>query len=94
MYCDFCKCHMCQTGEVQYYNCDGELVNLETIPVLYHAQTVDGKWICETCYTYDLCAKNNSDPCKGLCKEYKCNHRPILINNEWTFWTYHTIKND
>jgi hypothetical protein len=31
-----------------------------------------------------------SDPCDGLCGQYKCEHRPKLMS-EWTFWTYHPV---
>lgn len=94
MYCDFCKCHMCQTGQVSYVTFDeaGQETPAKTDihDVLYHTQTVDGKWICRTCYAYDLCANAGSDPCYGLCGERKCDHRPKLVNNEWTFWTWRT----
>jgi len=56
---------------------------------LLHAQCEDGRWICDTCYTYELCVDAGSDPCEGLCGQNKCEHRPKLVTGEWTFWTYH-----
>ncbi len=83
---------MCQTGQVSYVTLDNseQETAVETYGVLYHTQTIDGRWICETCYTYDMCAHNHSDPCEGLCGERKCDHRPKLVNNEYTFWTWRT----
>jgi hypothetical protein len=89
-YCDFCSCSMCQTGCSETCLADGSDVRIGEFPVL-HTQTVDGRWICSTCYTYDCCANAKSDPCKGLCGEKKCEHRPKLVNGEWTFWTYQII---
>lgn len=43
----------------------------------YHAPTVDGKWICDVCFDYDVCTSGpnrNSSPCD----EVDCGHRPIL----------------
>jgi hypothetical protein len=82
---------MCQTGQTHYVAIDGSIDEPDGVMrVLFHTQTIDGHWICETCYTYDVCARNKSDPCEGLCGEFKCDHRPKLINNEWTFWTWRT----
>lgn len=79
-----------------YGSCDRKegLWVFKVVPVmpLWHAQTEDGRWICETCYAYDLCVIAKSDPCSGLCGENKCGHRPKLIS-EWTFWTYHMLVN-
>jgi len=68
MYCDFCDCTDCQNG----------------LPNLNHAQTEDGKWICDVCYDYEVCQKDSARKGKGPClnEEYAlCTHRPKLITN-------------
>ena len=65
MYCDFCDCKDCQNGT--------EMIS--------HAQTASGNWICDVCYTYEVCLDAKTDKCeKAPCSanEY-CKHRPILI---------------
>jgi hypothetical protein len=86
MYCDFCSCEMCKTGIESVFIYHGDDL---TCISLYHTQCEDGRWICSTCYVYECCVDAGSDPCSGLCGEYKCKHRPKLANGEWTFWTYH-----
>jgi hypothetical protein len=91
MYCDFCSCEMCKTGIESvfiYHGDDPVCISLAASPV-NHTQCEDGRWICSTCYIYECCVEAGSDPCSGLCGEYKCEHRPKLVNKEWTFWTYH-----
>ena len=88
MYCDFCKCSMCKSGEVKCFDGDGNEVSSDGL-TLRHTQCEDGRWICDTCYYYECCVDAGSDPCSGLCGEYKCEHRPKLVNEEWTFWKYH-----
>lgn len=39
MFCDFCKCGDCQNGRED----------------LSHAQTEDGRWICDVCWRYEVC---------------------------------------
>lgn len=70
-FCDFCTCENCKTGIIT-----------NTIK-LSHAQCNDGRWICDVCYSYDLCTaagpnRNNDGPCKSK----DCIHRPKLIG-EW-----------
>jgi len=71
-YCDFCSCKVCQHGDF----------------ISEHAQTEDGRWICDTCYTYDLCiiAFRAQGLCRGPCGDHEgdppCTHRPKLAT-EW-----------
>jgi hypothetical protein len=81
MYCDFCACNMCKTG----HDTDG---------IVLHTQCTDGKWICDVCYHYECCVDAKHDPCTGICGEYKCEHRPKLVNGEWTFWKYQDISSE
>lgn len=62
-YCDFCTCRDCQFG-TKY---------------LSHAQTSDGRWICDVCYTYDLCTSGPTRNKNGPCEDKNCHHRPKLI---------------
>jgi len=66
-FCDYCDCEDCQNG-TEYIS---------------HAQTVDGKWICDVCYLYDLCTADG--PKRGAlpCENKDCVHRPKLVS-EWT----------
>jgi hypothetical protein len=62
-YCNYCSCDDCKYGWATTY--------------MKHAPTEDGKWICDVCYTYDVCP---SGPCedengKSIC----CEHRPKLV---------------
>lgn len=90
-YCDFCDCSMCQTGcsELCQFDGDKPTTTIKASVPVYHTQCKDGRWICDTCYFYECCVDAGSDPDKGLCGEKKCDHRPKLVNGEWTFWTYH-----
>ena len=66
-FCDFCDCNDCRYG-TKY---------------LSHAQTSDGKWICDVCYTYDLCTADGPNRnWSGPCKNKDCQHRPTLVG-EW-----------
>ena len=67
-FCDFCDCEDCRDGS----------------ELLYHASTTDNKWICDVCWTYDLCTSNNNPfgvdrnpdgPCPS---NVECRHRPRL----------------
>lgn len=63
MFCNFCDCTDCQNGT----------------KLLSHAETKDGKWICDICYYYDMCTNGPDradNPCSGPCK-----HRPVLIGH-------------
>lgn len=63
-YCSYCGCDDCINGS---YHAD-------------HALTENGNWICDICYTYDLCTKDGPDRNKnGPCKDKNCKHRPKLI---------------
>lgn len=65
-FCDFCKCEDCQAGT----------------PYLQHAQCEDGRWICDTCYNYELCIEAVRD----ICKEKDCGHRPKIVS-DWSDWS-------
>jgi len=86
MYCDFCSCHMCQTGieELFVYKADVLVKKTYVQSPVYHTQCVDGRWICDTCYHYECCVNAGYNPCK----DHNCEHRPKLVNGEWTFWTW------
>lgn len=61
-FCDFCDCDDCKNG-TKY---------------LTHAQTSDGKWICDVCYQYDVCVdqKRKNNDYSGPCENLDCAHRP------------------
>lgn len=63
-FCDFCSCDDCKRGQ----------------DYLSHAETVDGRFICDVCYLYDLCTRTESMPCESDL----CAHRPALKTGEWT----------
>lgn len=69
LFCNFCDCAMCKYGS------EGNV----------HAQTVQGTWICDTCFRYDVC----TSPLKpgysknGPCEDINCRHRPRLRTGEW-----------
>lgn len=74
-FCDFCPCQNCKHGD-EY---------------LSHCKTVDGKWICSICWTYDLCTSNDNPfgairskngPCPN---NQQCEHRPQLVGNWQAF---------
>lgn len=65
-YCGYCDCEDCAHG-TQY---------------LYHAKTADGRWICDVCYTYDLCTSGPQRNANGPCEDGPCPHRPLLMT-EW-----------
>lgn len=96
MYCDFCKCASCQTGCSEEFQGNGYnppiIIKPASSPIL-HTQCLDGRWICDTCYHYECCVDAGKNPCRGLCAEYKCNHRPKLANEEWTFWKFNLGEN-
>lgn len=66
-FCDYCKCEMCCTGV-------DDLGFKE-----HHAQTSDDKWICLTCYKYDICTAGENRSWSGPCDEMNCIHRPKII---------------
>jgi hypothetical protein len=69
-YCDFCECSDCKNGAKW----------------LTHAKTLDGKWICDICWRYDVCVteKRKSGLYEGPCEDLNrkpivnCSHRPKL----------------
>lgn len=72
-FCDFCECETCKDGESW----------------LSHAQTIDGRWICEVCYDYEVCLdataviingkkRSPNGPC-----DKPCEHRPKLTTGKW-----------
>ena len=64
-FCDYCSCDDCKYGS--YF--------------ISHAKTLDGKQICDVCYTYDLCTSGPNRNSNGPCKEKNCIHRPKLISD-------------
>lgn len=69
MFCDFCDCQGCQKG---------------IMPYDWHAQTSDGKWICDVCYQYEVCQtfpeRKGKGPCLGE-ERKNCTHRPKLVGD-------------
>jgi hypothetical protein len=63
-FCDFCSCAACKYG---WKDCK-----------MSHAPTVDGKWICNVCYSYDLCTSGPNRNYNGPCEDKTCQHRPKL----------------
>jgi len=64
-YCNYCPCADCKHGTKH----------------IRHAKTINGDWICDVCYTYEVCLDAGmSEPCPS---KIKCIHRPILIS-EWS----------
>ncbi len=75
VFCDFCDCEDCKTGQQDY---------------LTHAETDDGKHICNICYRYSVCVheKRKIGQLGGPCEDehdkvYDCGHRPKIVS-EWT----------
>jgi len=68
-FCDFCECERCKYG-------------IDELIELYHAECLDGRWICDICFLYDCCT---SDPVirRNPCEDHECEHRPKLKNKEW-----------
>lgn len=69
-YCDYCDCEDCVKG-TKY---------------IFHAQTSDGRWICDVCYTYDSCIRakrKNNEEARLPCDDKNCIHRPVLIS-DWS----------
>jgi hypothetical protein len=67
-FCDYCPCKDCVNGQHGKYK-------------LSHAQTLDGKWICDICYSYEVCLdgkKANNELVDGPCEDKNCKHRPKL----------------
>jgi len=65
MFCDFCPCQDCQEGRSD----------------LSHAQCEDGRWICDVCFTYDLCTSGPNRNPNGPCMEEECPHRPKIVSD-------------
>lgn len=61
-FCEYCPCDDCRKG----------------LKGMYHAQTADGRFVCEICFTYDLC-ENNEGKIIEPCKDSQCEHRPVLV---------------
>lgn len=68
-FCDFCDCKECEFG----YGPKKKI---------YHARTIDGRWICELCYNYDLCTADGPNRSSNPCTNRDCIHRPRLAS-EW-----------
>jgi len=82
-YCSFCTCSGCVTGFMGLVSQSNEDCGVMDFS---HAQCEDGRWICETCYAYEVCLEAGSaDPCDGECARNECVHRPKLVS-EWTSW--------
>jgi hypothetical protein len=69
VFCDFCPCEQCKTGEV--------------VIEVFHAQTVDGRWICDICWHYSACLSAPDRLPNGPCEDLECHHRPKLAG-PWT----------
>lgn len=63
-FCDFCDCEGCRSGLGWGFK-------------ITHAPTECGKWICDVCFTYDVC-KKGTNPVPGGCDGVECEHRPRL----------------
>jgi hypothetical protein len=83
-FCDFCTCHGCVSGALSWF----------------HAQTEDGRWICDVCYEYTMCirAKHKEGIHDGPCDDYQCGHRPKLVTGWVLFkvpgsprWAYRSL---
>lgn len=66
-FCDFCTCDNCTNGAKD----------------LFHAETTDGRWICDVCFAYDQCTSDNNGMGKprspnGPCADPECEQRPRL----------------
>jgi hypothetical protein len=68
-FCDFCPCESCKTGTFAHK--------------VSHAETSDGRHICDVCYTYDLCTSGIGRNPNGPCDNKNCSHRPTIVS-EWT----------
>jgi hypothetical protein len=73
-FCDFCDCGDCQEGAKH----------------LHHAETSDGRWICDCCWLYDMCTMDHnpfgvSRSRSGPCDDRDCPHRPKVVG-EWLPW--------
>jgi len=71
-FCDFCTCDDCREGRSW----------------LWHAQTEDGRWICDVCYHYEVCLdakgrRKGTEKNLGPCDNLNCEHRPKLVT-EWS----------
>ena len=73
-FCDFCNCDNCRYGA----------------PWLSHAQTADGRWICNVCYSFDLCTSGPNRNPNGPCEDLECEHRPKIVS-DWTAYQ-HRVK--
>lgn len=68
-FCDFCDCDECKFGADYDW--------------FLHAQTNEpDKWICSTCYTYDLCT-SGPNRANHPCENKECIHRPKLVT-KWS----------
>lgn len=64
-FCEFCDCDQCVNGSSR----DS------------HALTVDGRWICSTCFDYDLCTSGSFRNVDGPCDNIECVHRPKILSD-------------
>ena len=66
-FCNYCRCGDCVYGK----------------PGLYHALTIDGDWICDVCWLYDMCTNDGPNRNRnGPCENRDCIHRP-RIKGKW-----------
>lgn len=80
-FCGFCGCQSCLKG----------------YPREEHAPTADGRWICGTCWTYDVCTSTRpgDEPNRnGPCEEPECKHRPKLTGPWEKFEEYQARQPD
>lgn len=66
-FCSYCRCEDCATGHEN----------------LTHAKTVNGDWICDVCWRYEVCVDACGSPCEDeKLRPVDCEHRPKLVS-EW-----------
>lgn len=70
-------------GFCNYCDCADDEGNQRTD--LSHAQTSNGKWICDICYYYDECLRSPDNLLGHPCKENPCKHQPKIITKWATF---------
>lgn len=66
-FCDFCPCSDCKNG-ASYVS---------------HAKTSTGRWICDVCFLYDICASVTKGKQSAPCEDKNCVHRPKIVS-KWT----------
>lgn len=72
-FCDFCDCDDCKYGAEW----------------LCHSECIDGRWICDVCWRYDVCTSGEKRSKFGPCENENgkpianCEHRPTLKTGIW-----------